>query len=108
MKLPKVSGWMNSRSGMRNNKTEAGNGIMPSECASVTVKNGKVCLNLPLWFGRYCLAVPRSIPDGTILRGCGDICWKSGLFGVQYPAGACGTVTAPGIGEVARGCVGDC
>jgi len=107
MKLPKVSGGLNYRSGMNMSRDEK-DGITPSECASVTVINGKVCLNLPLGFGRYCLDVPRSIPDGTILRGCGDICWKSGLFGVQFPAGACGIVTAPGIGEVARGCVGDC
>lgn len=47
-------------------------------CISVTVENGKICLNLPLGIGKYCLPIPSVIPDGTAAEACLRICttWK--------------------------------
>ena len=47
-----------------------------TECISVTVEDGKVCLNLPFHFGRHCLPIPSFIPDGTVGKACLTICTK--------------------------------
>ncbi len=48
-------------------------------CISVTVKDGKVCLNLPLGIGSYCLPVPSWVPEGAEVRACIDICTTWGI-----------------------------
>lgn len=48
-------------------------------CVSVTVKNGKVCVNLPLGIGSYCLPVPSWVPEGADLKACIDICTTWGI-----------------------------
>ena len=48
-------------------------------CISVTVKDHKVCIELPLGFRKYCLPVPNWIPNGSELRACIDICTTWGV-----------------------------
>ena len=48
-------------------------------CISVTVENGKVCLNLPLGIGKYCLPIPSIIPNGTAAEACIHICTTFGI-----------------------------
>lgn len=48
-------------------------------CVEVAVKNGKVCLNLPLGIGSFCLPVPSWIPEGANVKACIDICTKFGI-----------------------------
>ena len=47
-------------------------------CISVTVENGKICLNLPLGIGKFCLPIPSIIPNGTAAEACVSLCytWK--------------------------------
>ncbi len=42
-------------------------------CVSVTVENGKVCLNLPV-VGKECLPIPAIFPNGTAAEACISIC----------------------------------
>ncbi len=58
---------------------------------SVTVKNNKVCLNLPLGIGSVCLPIPVSIPDGTAAEACLSICTTWGI-----PTGVKVTVSVAG------------
>lgn len=92
MRLPVQSGDVlpSSRSGVR-----------PSFgfCVSVTVQNGQVCVDIPI-FGKHCISLPISLPSGTAAQACVSSC---GFF----PTGACVTVTALGH-QVARECVGSC
>lgn len=44
--------------------------IAAAHCISVSVGNGRVCLNLPLGLGRSCIPVPGFVPDGTAVRAC--------------------------------------
>jgi len=53
--------------------------MLAAQCIGVTVENHKVCLNLPLGFGKHCLPLPVSIPDGTAAEACLDICTKFGI-----------------------------
>ncbi|MEJ6395548.1 hypothetical protein V8J82_19975 [Gymnodinialimonas sp. 2305UL16-5] len=50
------------------NIVEDGHLFMAAGCISATVKNGKICLNLPLGFGRYCFPIPSSIPMELLPR----------------------------------------
>ncbi|MEG3177122.1 hypothetical protein U1872_12845 [Sphingomonas sp. RB3P16] len=50
-----------------------------AQCISVTVTNGKVCLNLPLGIGSKCFAVPAWVPNGTAVQACLHICTKWGI-----------------------------
>ena len=62
-------------------------------CVSVTVSGGKVCLNLPLGIGNYCLPVPSWIPEGAELKACIDICTTWGIpTGVKITVSFNGTV----------------
>lgn len=47
-------------------------------CVSVTIENGKACLNVPI-YGSVCIDVPSSIPNGTLAEACVDICKKFGI-----------------------------
>jgi hypothetical protein len=70
-------------------------------CVTVTVNNGKVCLNVPV-VGSVCIPVPSFIPSGTAVSACIDVCTKW-----YVPTGACVSVTAFGQ-QVARECFGAC
>ena len=64
---------------------------MAAGCISVTVQNGRVCLNLPLGIGSVCLPVPSVIPNGTAAQACIRIC---SIFGI--PTGLTLTVSVAG------------
>lgn len=59
--------------------TGGGHVALAAQCIGVTVENNKVCLNLPLGFGKHCLPLPVSIPNGTAAQACLDICTKFGI-----------------------------
>jgi hypothetical protein len=64
-----------------------------AECISVTVENGKICLNLPLGIGKYCLPVPSIIPNGTAAEACISICTTWGIpTGVRVTVSVAGKV----------------
>ena len=50
-----------------------------SDCVSVTIENGKACLNLPFGLGRKCIDVPDWIPDGTGARACVSVRKRYGI-----------------------------
>lgn len=60
-------------------------------CISVTVDNGKVCLNLPLGIGKICVPIPAIFPNGTAAQACISIC----TFG-PIPTGVRLTVSIAG------------
>lgn len=66
-------------------------------CISVTVENGKICLNLPLGIGKVCLPIPSSIPNGTAAQACLHICTTG-----PFPTGVKVTVTVAGITVVSK------
>jgi hypothetical protein len=70
-------------------------------CISVTVNNGKVCLNVPV-VGSVCIPVPKFIQDGTAASACIDVCTKMGV-----PTGACVSVTVLGE-QIENQCFGWC
>jgi hypothetical protein len=41
-----------------------------ADCVSVTVKDQKVCLELPLDLGEKCVEVPDWVPNGEAARAC--------------------------------------
>jgi len=64
-----------------------------AECISVTVQNGKVCLNLPLGIGSVCIPVPAFIPSGTAAQACLSICTTWGIpTGVKVTISVAGQV----------------
>lgn len=67
-------------------------------CISVTVKDGEVCLKLPLGIGKKCLPVPAWIPNGTAAEACLHICTKWGI-----PCGVEVTVSVAGAQIVKKG-----
>ncbi|MDP3895472.1 MAG: hypothetical protein Q8Q62_02230, partial [Mesorhizobium sp.] len=52
---------------------------LAASCISVTVDNGKVCLNLPLGIGQVCVPIPAIFPNGTAAQACLDICTTWGI-----------------------------
>jgi hypothetical protein len=69
-------------------------------CVSVTVRNHRICLNLPLGFGSHCLPIPLHVPNGTAASVCLNICTFLGV-----PTGVCVRVNAGGH-AVAKQCFG--
>ncbi|MBD2099306.1 hypothetical protein [Leptolyngbya sp. FACHB-261] len=41
-----------------------------ADCVSVTVKDNKVCLELPLDLGKKCIDLPDWVPNGEAARAC--------------------------------------
>ena len=77
-----------------NHQTDLSSGgklTLGATCVSVTVQNGKVCLNLPFGFGSVCLPIPAIIPNGTAAQACLDICTTWGV-----PTGIKVTVSVAG------------
>jgi len=64
---------------------------LAASCISVTVEDGKVCVNLPLGIGSVCLPIPSVIPNGTAAEACLSICTTWGV-----PTGVHVTVSALG------------
>jgi hypothetical protein len=48
-----------------------------AECVSVTINDGKACLNVP-YAGSVCINVP-GVPNGTVAEACIDVCKKWGI-----------------------------
>ncbi|GAA6181094.1 hypothetical protein NBRC116594_25320 [Shimia sp. NS0008-38b] len=72
---------------------EDGHLSLAGGCISVTVEDGKVCLNLPLGFGKYCFPIPSIIPDGTAAEACLSICTTWGIpTGVRVTISVAGKV----------------
>ncbi|GGX64075.1 hypothetical protein GCM10007385_36610 [Tateyamaria omphalii] len=78
---------------MAESVTEDGHLAMAAGCISVTVENGKVCINLPLGFGKYCFPIPSIIPNGTAAEACLHICTTWGIpTGVKVTISVAGKV----------------
>jgi len=71
--------------------------LVAAECISVTTKNHKVCVNLPLGLGKHCFSLPVSIPDGTVGKACLSICTTWGV-----PTGVKVSVIIGGITVVSQ------
>ncbi len=50
-----------------------------SDCVSITIDDGKACLNIP-YAGDVCISVPDSVPNGTVAEACIDTCSKFGIL----------------------------
>ncbi len=68
-----------------------------AECISVTVKDNKICLDLPLGIGSVCIPIPISVPDGTAAQACLHICTTWGI-----PTGVKVTVSVAGVQIVSK------
>lgn len=78
---------------LANNATENGHLSIAAQCIAVVVKNGKVCLNLPLGLGNYCIPIPTIIPNGTAAQACLSICTHFGIpSGVEVTISVAGNV----------------
>jgi hypothetical protein len=71
---------------------------LQAACVSVTVRNRRVCLSLPLGFGSVCLPIPIAIPEGEAASACLSIRTVWG-----FPTGVCVSVSALGS-EIVRKC----
>jgi hypothetical protein len=90
----------------RSHECECSHGVVdrslsPRDCISVTIHDGKACLNLPV-VGSVCVSVPSWVPNGTVAQACIDICSKFGI-----PCGAKVSVVVAGQ-NVASGSWGCC
>lgn len=69
-----------------------------AQCISVTVRNRKVCLGLPLGLGQVCLPIPINVGDGTSAQACLDIRTTWGI-----PTGVCVSISVGGT-QIVRKC----
>ncbi|MGB0879355.1 MAG: hypothetical protein ACPGTO_02175 [Polaribacter sp.] len=53
--------------------------LVSAECIKVTTQGHRVCINLPLGFGKHCFSLPVSIPSGSIGQACISICTTWGI-----------------------------
>lgn len=75
------------------NPIDDGHIRIAAQCISVTVDNGRICLNLPLGIGKFCLPIPSIIPNGTAAQACLDICTTWGIpTGVRVTVSVAGKV----------------
>lgn len=75
------------------NPIDDGHLRVAAQCISVTVEDGKVCLNLPLGIGKFCFNIPSIIPNGTAAQACLDICTTWGIpTGVKVTISVAGKV----------------
>ena len=59
--------------------TKGGDLAVAAQCISITVEDHKVCINLPLGFGKHCISIPVNIPNGTAGKACLKICTTWGI-----------------------------
>lgn len=78
--------------GLKGSIADDGGLHIAAGCISVTVENGKICLNLPLGIGKVCLPIPSIIPNGTAAQACLSFCTRFGI-----PVGVKVTVSVAGI-----------
>lgn len=71
---------------------KGGCNLVSATCVSVTVNDGKVCIELPLGLGTHCFSIPVSIPVGTVGEACLSICTTWGI-----PTGVKVTVVFAGV-----------
>jgi hypothetical protein len=50
-----------------------------ADCVSVTITDGKACLNLPFDLGRKCVKVPDWVPNGEPARVCISVRRRYGI-----------------------------
>lgn len=63
-------------------------------CVSVTIQNGQVCLNVPI-FGSICIPIPLPFPNGTAAEACIDLCKRFGIpCGVKVTVSVLGQIVA--------------
>ncbi len=67
-----------------------------AECISVTINDGKACLNLPLGIGSVCIPVPISY-DGKVAQACLSVCTTWGI-----PTGVRVTVSVAGVTIISK------
>ena len=75
----------------------AGHLLIGVQCIAITVEDNKVCINLPLGFGKYCFSIPLNIPDGTAGQACLSICTVG-----PFPTGVKVTITLLGITVISQ------
>jgi hypothetical protein len=88
------SGALKSRAS--NVAADDGHLALLAECISVSIKNGKACLNLPLGIGSVCIPVPIKY-DGQVAQACLHICTTFGI-----PTGVKVTISVAGITIVTK------
>ncbi|MFC3195739.1 hypothetical protein ACFODZ_15900 [Marinicella sediminis] len=88
------SGALKSRAS--NVASDDGHLALLAECISVSVKNGKACLNLPLGIGSVCIPVPIKY-DGQVVQACLHICTTFG-----FPTGVRVTISVAGVTIVSK------
>lgn len=66
--------------------------LVSAGCIEVKTEGHKVCVNLPLKFGKHCFSLPVTIPSGSVGKACLSICTTFGI-----PTGVKVTVTIAGI-----------
>ncbi len=71
--------------------------LVGAECIDVTVENHKVCVNLPLGFGKHCFSIPTSIADGASGKACISLCTTWGV-----PTGVRITITILGVTVISQ------
>ncbi len=76
--------------------------LISSGCIGVKVRNAKVCVDLPLHFGKHCISIPKKYTDGTLAQVCVHICSKW-----HIPKGVKVVVNIEG-NQVASASFGDC
>ncbi|MEP2703489.1 MAG: hypothetical protein ABJQ71_08640 [Roseibium sp.] len=78
---------------VRQVQSEDGHLRLAAACISVTVEDGKICLNLPLGIGKVCLPIPSIFPNGTAAEACLHICTTWGIpTGVKVTVSIAGKV----------------
>lgn len=71
--------------------------LVAAECISVTTEGNKVCVNLPLGFGKHCFTLPISIPSGSVGQACISICTTWGI-----PTGVKVSIVIAGITVISQ------
>lgn len=73
--------------------SQSGEMAVLAHCISVTVKDHKICLELPKPFSKqFCIPIPLKIPDGTAAQACLTICTILGI-----PRGVKITISVAGV-----------
>ncbi len=87
--------------GAGTNTSRTADFTIAAECISVTVTDGKICINLPLNLGRECIDIPDWVPNGSAASACLSIKYKK-VLGVKIPVGVKVCVY---VGDVEVACV---